>query len=278
MVFGVFLKLIKELKIKMPMLAIMLLFLSNISAANFEQAPEWTRSLSRTVISGDILYLGVGDGSTPEVARFKAEAMSVKALISECSLAHRDIIIWDRHIEVFEGKYKAYVRAGLSFESCTEAKKARGEKRKNLANQELMRDQETYSELEGLIPESEKNTKNILKNSKQIESLKADNNRNKERLKQLEEKIVKLERAKSEQQKIVIIKEKEINVRYEKAQDNEIRYNDCMEDYRVLMNDATQTAYEIGVPRGNLASPGVYQKLNRAEQKLRYCQNIKPKK
>ena len=133
--------------------------------------PEWIHQQDRTIIGGDILHLGIGIGQTPEVARFKSEAMSIRALISECTLAHRDIVIWDRYIEQKDGQYVAYTRAGLSFASCQEAKSARGETRKQISNSELINNQDIYSQLEGLNPSALKNSEDIKKNAKDIANL-----------------------------------------------------------------------------------------------------------
>ncbi len=236
--------------------------------------PEWIHQQDRIVIGGDILHLGIGVGETPEVARFKSEAMSVRVLISECTLAHRDIVIWDRYMEQKDGQYIAYTRAGLSFESCHEAKSARGEKRKQMSNSELINNQDIYSQLEGLNPSTFKNSSDIKRNTKDIAILKRQRLDNQNKIKALEEKIIQLEREKSDNKSQTIVI-KETKILYDKAPANQARFEDCMQDYRQLMNDANQAALEIGNPKGNLASPGVYPKLNRAEAKLRYCQQIK---
>lgn len=259
------------------------IFAGVCNAAEEEAAPDWINRQSRVIIGGDILHLGVGEGDSIEVARFKAEAMAVKGLISECSLAHREIIIWDRFTVKLGHGFKGYARAGLAFASCDEAKKARAESRRKLSNPELIKDQEMYSELEGLSPQALKNSKDIEKLGQDLSKIKSDqfkndNNqlKNSGRLQELEEKVIQLEKSRAAKSETIIIKE--TKVLYDKAPANQVRYNDCMHDYRQLMNDATTTAYEIGVPKGNLASQGVYQKHNRAEQKLRYCESIKSAK
>ena len=86
-----------------------------------------------------------------------------------------------------------------------------------------------------------------------------------------------MEREKSDNKSQTVVI-KETKVLYDKAPANQARFEDCMQDYRQLMNDANQTAMAIGIPKGNLASPGVMEKMNRADSKLRYCQTLKTQK
>lgn len=237
---------------------------ASLAQSQDQAEPEWIHQQSRQVVGGDILSLGAGEGNSIEISRFKAEAMAVKGLISECSLAHRDIIIWDRYFEKVGSGYKSYARAGLLFEACQEAKRVRGEERKSLSNAELLKNQDIYSQIEGL---------HVVAPALTPKSEPRENSIGIKRLKELEDKIIKIEQMKALPVQTILIKE--TTVQYDRAPPNQARYNDCMLDYRQLMNDASQSANDIGVPRGNMASPNVSNKLNRAEEKLRYCSGLR---
>jgi hypothetical protein len=127
----------------------------SVALADASERPDWTDLTSRHVVGGDVLQVGQGVGRSAELARFKAEAMAVRNIISECSLPHREIVIWDRYSETGdEGNFVAWARAGISFLACEEARKAKGTERVKLANPALISNQDLYSELEGLSPEA----------------------------------------------------------------------------------------------------------------------------
>lgn len=227
--------------------------------------PEWINAQSRTVQGGDILHLGVGIGKSPEIARFKAESMAVKNLMSECSLAHREIVIWDRYLEkADENSYKAYARAGLSFTACDEARAAKGEDRKRLSNPVLVRNQDLYDQLERESVDQSKLLGRIQAWTRALVGKSED------RLNELESRITELE--KSPSQSVTVIHQNTILVGA--TANKEGRLRDCMEEYQQLMREAQDRAM-ASTPPGNLASPEAAPAWNRAQRKLFYCRKIK---
>ncbi len=231
--------------------------------------PAWTDGQSRAVIGGDILHLGIGYGKTPEMARFKSEAMAVKNLISECSLAHRDTVIWDRYLETLDdGTYKGYARAGLDFQSCEEAKHAKGEQRKILSNPALVQNQDLYNQLEFAQDHSDDLFGKI---KTWVDAMLGKQNR---RLADLEEKVANIE--KQPQPTIInntIIERKTVLFGGD-GEDRAGRYRDCIQEYNELMNDANRLAQNSRPFPGNLASPQAAPAWNRAMRKLSYCRTI----
>ena len=245
--------------------------LSFAATADEPQRPAWTNSQSRTVIGGDILHFGFGEARTAELARFKAESMAVKSLLAECSLAHRDTVIWDRYLErITDSSFKAYARAGLNFSSCEEARRAKGEDRKRLSNPVLVQNQDLYDQLErehvdqhSLIGQIKTWTRSLIGKSAV-------------RISDLEQRITELEKSPNGAPTSVIVIHQN-TVLVGASTNRETRYRDCMEDYKSLMEDARTQAMNSNPP-GNLASPEAAPSHNRALRKLTYCEEIRRKK
>ncbi|MGK5085218.1 hypothetical protein WDW37_18170 [Bdellovibrionota bacterium FG-1] len=269
---------------KVTALSILYFILTITLCMAAEPRPEWLDRQSRHVIGGDIMHAGQGLGPTPEVARFKAESMAVKNVISECSLAHRDIVIWDRYLEQLSDKnFRAYARAGINTAACEEAIKAKGESRRSLSNPELVRNQDIYSQLEGLTPQdsvwnSIKDRVYMIIGKQESRTAAAE-----QKMAVLEAKMSAIEQAKV--QTIMIRTESVVRAEtptpplhhrsVDQSQAREARYKDCMADYEQLMVEVKQIARDFGKPRGNFHSPNVQPHFNRANTKKSYCQKIR---
>ena len=104
-------------------------------------------SQARSVVNGDILYTGEAHGSTEAEAGFLAEAQAIRSVMGECSLAHKDIKVFDKAItrDPKSNGFLAKAVAGLSFESCDEAKTSDAKKRLRLTSPIIVEDQALYS-------------------------------------------------------------------------------------------------------------------------------------
>lgn len=248
-----------------------ILFCINVCRAEDEDhdqgKPAWIDNQSRTVIGGDILHLGVGDGRSAELARFRAESMAVRNVISECSLAHREIIIWDRYLEEMPDKIlRAYARAGINFSACEEARKAKGEDRKRLSNMALVTNQDIYDQLEKAYTADQDGIFNRIK----AWTLGITNQSNK-KISELEERIERMERTPRSQAPITIVN-KTVLVGAEATK--EMRFRDCLAEYEEMMHEAQNRAL-ASHPPGNLASPEAAPAYNTALRKLARCREIK---
>lgn len=246
--------------LKWNMRFIKCLFFSIVFSFNVfaDERPAWVDGASRTIIGGDILHVGLGEGNTQEVARFKAEAMAVRNLISECTLAHKDTVVWDRYLEGSRDNYRAYARAGMDFKSCDESKDARGDKRKELANPVLMANQDLYSQLETVKDES-----TGLKAWFESKLGYHDT-----RLADLEAKVASLARKPATVYKTVV----QTNTVY--VQGGRDGYKECLARYKETMEEARRLA-QFAYPPGNLMSPQAGGTFNRAMFQLSQCRKMK---
>jgi hypothetical protein len=105
----------------------------NISSENTKDQP------SRRIVDGVILHTGLATGD-PEEAIFKAEQQAIRAIILECSIPTRDLVVYDKG---YKSGY-AVATVGIPVDSCEEAMKASPEKRKLLTNQPVLEDQARY--------------------------------------------------------------------------------------------------------------------------------------
>lgn len=111
----------------------------------FANSPEWINQSHRQVIGGDIVTWGTGEGSTSEIAQFKARHMAIKSIVDECGIAHKDIIPWNNHVELSGNGYRAFAQISLTFQSCEEAKRAKTDVQKQaLENPKLAQGQRIY--------------------------------------------------------------------------------------------------------------------------------------
>ncbi len=103
---------------------------------------------SRRVINGTILHTAEARAPKEVEAVFRAEQESVRALIVECSIPHREIKVFDKKVWPSEKGYQAQIQSGITFEDCEEGKKARSkEERARLSSPRLVREQEIYLKL-----------------------------------------------------------------------------------------------------------------------------------
>ena len=104
-----------------------LLVLSHCSSTpsnHNDSRPDWTRQPARTVDQGYIVYIPSDEDSSPERARFKAEAQAIEDLANECSLAPKGARIED-HFDLVIGRlHQSFVKVAVDFQACEEARNA----------------------------------------------------------------------------------------------------------------------------------------------------------
>ena len=88
-----------------------------------EPEPAWVHQTTRTIDSGYIVYVGMGEDRTLEGARFKAEGMAIQDLANECSFAPKGARVEDRFDEETDGIHRSYAKIGIEFDECEAAKK-----------------------------------------------------------------------------------------------------------------------------------------------------------
>lgn len=86
--------------------------------------PAWAKQPSRVVDNGYIVYIGTATDRSPEQAQFKAEGIALEDLANECSVVPQGSRIEDRFINHGAKDQTAYVKLGVEFTACEEAKKA----------------------------------------------------------------------------------------------------------------------------------------------------------
>lgn len=85
-------------------------------------APAWTRQAARTVDGGYIVYVGSGRDRSAAGAELLAEGQALTDLAAECSFAPKGARIEDRYENPTGILYTAYVKVGVDFDRCEEAK------------------------------------------------------------------------------------------------------------------------------------------------------------
>lgn len=118
-------------------------------AEGSEGVPSWARSLGRQVQGGDIVHVGSGVDEQRDRALFKAEAAAIEALVGECSLAHKNIVIWNRFAHRRDAQFEAFAEAALPFADCERARNAKGAERDTLTSAKLEEDQDAYRAMTG---------------------------------------------------------------------------------------------------------------------------------
>lgn len=84
--------------------------------------PEWTRQPARTVDQGYIVYVASDEDTSPERARFKAEAQAIEDMANECSLVPKGARIEDHYDHAIKRLHQAFVKVAVDFQSCEEAR------------------------------------------------------------------------------------------------------------------------------------------------------------
>lgn len=85
--------------------------------------PDWTQHPTREVDGGYIVYIGIGEASNADRAQFKAEGQALEDLANECSMIPKGARIEDRFVQKNEHDSKAFVKLGLEFQECEQAKR-----------------------------------------------------------------------------------------------------------------------------------------------------------
>lgn len=228
-------------------LTILLLLIGTTLLANEE--------ISRQVIGGDLVYTGKSTAQTQELAIFKAEAEAVHGIIVECGgFPHRDIIIFETHVESDQGQVTAIVEVGLSFQSCEQGRNASQPTKTRLTNPDLARKQKIYEELvikEMKLPSGkEKELKDLIKD--EFSTLRSQIKVLYERMKVIQPTII--------QTKVI------------ENQRNPIQNSRdvCLSQYKLLLKLAESAA--IGnIPPGNLAQGLALTYYDQAQSILRNC-------
>lgn len=135
--------------------AVMLAGMSGCSSAPSgpPAAPGWVHQPSRTVDSGYIVYVGMGEDYTPERARFKSEASAIQDLANECSFAPRGTRVEDHYDYFYGGKYQSFAKLAVSFDECEQAKATLEPVRiQALANAEMTDQLKHYQQIEYDMP------------------------------------------------------------------------------------------------------------------------------
>jgi hypothetical protein len=98
-------------------------------------APAWIGQPARTVDQGYIVYVASSEDRQPEQARFKAESQAYQDLANECSFPPKGARTEDRYVKQVGVLQQAYVKVGVDFQTCEEAKQAvQPEEIRKLAN------------------------------------------------------------------------------------------------------------------------------------------------
>ncbi len=116
-------------------LSSVILILTACSSKPLADAPSWTKTPSRTVEGGYIVYLGTGEDSNLERSMFLAESMALQDLANECSFVPRGARVEDHYSEKAIYTHMSFAKVAVEFQDCDEAKKVTDpEKIKLLAN------------------------------------------------------------------------------------------------------------------------------------------------
>lgn len=86
--------------------------------------PAWARQPSRVVDNGYIVYIGTASDHAAERAQFKAEGIALEDLANECSVVPQGARIEDRFVSHGTKDQTAYIKLGVEFAACEDAKKA----------------------------------------------------------------------------------------------------------------------------------------------------------
>ena len=237
-----------------------LLILLSINAFASER-PNWIEG-GRYVSNGYICHTASVSNGNPQKAMFRAETAAAGMVANECSLPHKEIVIWKRYSEA----NTAFAQACIDFSSCEEAKGANEAKRKRLSNPRLIDNERTVNEedhpktydkdaMEKTVKEGfDRVVEKIDDSQVSLEGLQAQ-------LKQLQQSI-KAPREVITQRVIVYA-----------DQPNSNNYAHCIVEYQQMRNEYIEIQNRMSYP--NLAQEPARSAFNRANAKLQYCQGLK---
>lgn len=212
---------------------------------------------SRQVIGGDLIHTAKATAQTQELALFKAEAEAICRLTIECGgFPHRDIVIYETHVDSDQSYFTATVQAGINFQSCEQGRKATQSVRTRLTNPDLVRRQQIYEELlteEMKLPSGrQKELKELIKN--EFTSIRSQINELQHNLKTIP---------------IVVNRTQIIELQQSPIPANAQTF--CFNQYKTLMSQAESAALG-NIPPGNLAQGMALTYYNQAQSILRNCQ------
>jgi hypothetical protein len=182
----------------MPLRAsLMLSFMMMLSPLLFsKEIPHWAKNQSRMIVGENITYWGTGLGSSPEIALFKAEFMSIRGIKSECGgYASKGISIPKRIVTLHSDRYVAYVRGSIPFSECDYNKTPMAKTNKNLKNQYFEDGLVLYNKLITNEFEKKNDKKETDKIKKRVANfLKINNQEQESRLKAIESELRELKK------------------------------------------------------------------------------------
>jgi len=119
-------------------------------------SPDWIQSPTRAVDNGYIVYVGTGEDSNRDRARFKAEGAALADLANECSFVPKGTRIEDRFDKTEGPLHEGYAKVALEFQFCEEAKKTVDpEGVRKLASAPMAEQIKKYQEMLGPGPDLE---------------------------------------------------------------------------------------------------------------------------
>ena len=101
----------------------------------------------RNVVEGDILHSFTAESKDEATAAFLAQQGAIKSLVTECSIAHRNIKIYQSFTQKYaDQKFIGVAEAGIDFQSCEEGKKTSLKDQRKLISPEIKKNQEIYEQ------------------------------------------------------------------------------------------------------------------------------------
>jgi len=126
--------------------------------ASAPKGPDWIRQPTRIVDGGYIVYVGSAVSNNQQRAEFNAEGQALEDLANECSVIPKGARIEDRYIETQDHDIKSYVKLGIEFQECDEARRTNDPaKIKEVANVAFTEQLKRYQDLTetGEMPDRE---------------------------------------------------------------------------------------------------------------------------
>lgn len=210
-------------------------------------------AFERQVIGGDILYTSVAEASDASSSAFLAEQASIRLVITECSIPHKGIKIWNTYTKSTDNGFRSEAVSGISFENCEEGKGSKNPQ--SLINPAIVKSQAIYSRhLEHVLGIEKKAAKAPVMNEKQLKSID-------EKLAELSHKLDRRQDAPVQQ--VIVIRES-ASVPSQPSQ------SFCHTQYASLMDQANTEA-QHNYPPGNLAQGHARDLMNQADAVRRGC-------
>lgn len=226
----------------------------------------------RHVVNGTILHTGEFKDSSEASAVFRAEALAIKAVILECSMAHREIRVYKRDIEKQGSEYVVKIQAGIPFSDCEEAKQLAGTPQaKRVENPALVANQKTLDELTRRDLGIDKSPVSGIERgiSKLTEAIQGRFSKTDERLDEQQDEIDELRGAIQEQQAAEAARPRLVTEEAPRVASNPNRQI-CQSQAQALLAQA-RAASMTNFPPGNMAQGAAQTYYNQAQMVLASC-------